>query len=411
MGAQGTNSSSGTGQMRSVNVLDALVVLARHKRLIIRTTFGVLLISVALYWLVIPRWYKSTASVMPPKQRNMMGLLSAVTRTVTSPLRNLGLGGGTDEISQFQTILASRRALEALVDSFGLQEVYRISTREETMKELTSNISVEMGKEDVSLDISVYDTDRNRAAAMANYLVETLNRIYMEMSVSEARSNRQFLERRYNQNMTDLEAAENDYKAFQEKYGAYAVPEQVKAAVQAAAQLKAQITLKEIQLGILERSTTDENPETRSVRIELNEMQRQMNRMVYGSPGEKGPEIFAPFAKTPEIGLEYLRHYREVEIQGKLLELLFPLYEQARIEEQRDTPSVLILDNAIPAEKASRPKRLIITLLATLGAFVLTCIAAFVWDAFVRMQAGQSDADQTKINLLRQELRLKRLFR
>ena len=412
MDVQGEDGSSGNGQLRSINLLDSLIVLVRHRRTIFLVTGGVFLLCIVLFWLILPRWYKSTASVLPPKQKNMMGLLSAVSRTTASPLRNLGLGMSSDDLAQFQTILASRRALEAVVDSFDLQSVYDLPIREEAIKELSGNISVTLGKEDVSLEISAYDTDRDRAAAMTNLLVEVLDRIYTEMSVTEAKGNREFLEQRYDQNLKDLETAENAYKAFQEKYGAYAVPEQVKAAVEAAAQIKGQIVIKEIQLGMLEKSTTAENPSLQAVRLELGELRKQMNRMMYGSQSPaKTAEIFAPFSKTPEIGLEYLRHYRDVEIQGKLLELLFPLYEQARIEEQRNTPSVIVLDHGIPAEKPSRPKRLILTLLITLGAFIVACGFVFASESLARIRSGQTQADQMKIDILRQELRLKRLFR
>jgi len=49
-----------------------------------------------------------------------------------------------------------------------------------------------------------------RAADIANYFVEMLNKIYLELSISEAMNNRIFLEDRYNKNLEDLKNAEDN---------------------------------------------------------------------------------------------------------------------------------------------------------------------------------------------------------
>jgi uncharacterized protein involved in exopolysaccharide biosynthesis len=63
-----------------------------------------------------------------------------------------------------------------------------------------------------------------------------------------------------------------------------------------------------------------------------------------------------PFARVPEVGLELVRLTRDVKIQEVLVTLLTQQFEQARIAEARDTPIVQVLDRAVPAERASRPR-------------------------------------------------------
>src|SRR5438309_12021641 len=77
------------GEMRYVNVLDYLVVIARHKKLVVRFTGITIFLSAILLFLVLPRWYKSTSVVMPPRQKNALGLLNSISRAA-APLRNLG---------------------------------------------------------------------------------------------------------------------------------------------------------------------------------------------------------------------------------------------------------------------------------------------------------------------------------
>jgi uncharacterized protein involved in exopolysaccharide biosynthesis len=396
--------------IQSISLLDYLYVLARRKRFIVRFVGTVALLTVLMFWVILPRWFKATATVMPPKQKNALGLLTSITRA-TSSLRSLGIGGiPSDDLAEYQTILSSRRVMEDVIGKFNLLEVYDVDTMEKGVKELRSNVEIVRGKEDVSLEIIVYDTNPQRAADIANYFVEVLNKVYTELSVSEARGNRKFLEQRYLKVLADLKNAEEQYKAFQERYRVFSIPDQVKAAVTAAATLHSQIVLKEVELGVLSQSISADNPEREHIEMELRELKKQLRDLETG--GEKEANRFIPpLAKAPEIGIEYLRRYRELEIQGKILELLMPLYEQAKIEEQRSTPSVLILDRAVPAEKASKPKRLLLTIAITLFAFLVAFVVSFYSERSSLSQRNWSAAEATKLSFVKKELNWKHLFR
>lgn len=411
MNPQPQHPGEGPENLRRASVVEYLALVARHKRMMLIISGASLLLAVILLYIVFPRWYKSTAVVMPPKQKNTFGLLSSISRA-TSPLRNFGLGGPSDDLSQLQTILASRRVKEAVIAKFDLLTVYDLPTLEKALGELESNVGVVLGKEDVSLEIVVYDTDPGRAAAMANFFVETLDRVYLEISVAEARRNREFLQRRYTQNLEDLKNAEEAFRAFQVKYGIYSVPDQVKAAVEAAATLESRIALREVQMGMLARSTSDDNPLRRTLAQEIAELRKQLALMKDGDAlGGRTSVVFAPFAKAPEIGMEYLRRYRDIELQGKLLEFLLPMYEQAKIEEQRDTPSVLVLDTAVPAIKPSKPKRMIILAVVLVGSLLVGFFVALTRDALAKARARRTPEELAQVEMIKRELHPKNLFR
>jgi tyrosine-protein kinase Etk/Wzc len=301
--------------------------------------------------------------------------------------------------------------LDSLILRFDLQSVYSTPDQEKTRKELEGNIVVEMGKEDASLEVSVFDTDPRRAADMANYLVTKLNDIYLDLSVTEAKANREFLERRYHQNLDDLKAAEDSMRAFQSKYGAYSVSDQVKAAVEAAAMLEAKIASKEIELSLLGKTGGVDNPQRHIVELEIAGLRRQQSIMRNGSPTkEERSLIFIPFHNAPEVGIEYFRRYREVELQGKLLELIVPLYEQARIEEQRNTPSVLLLDNAVPAIRASKPKRMILMIVVALGSLLGGLGLVILREGIARARRIDADGGE-RFDFIKRELHWRNLLK
>lgn len=397
--------------LRTINLLDYLAVLARHKRFIVRFAAAVFVLTALVLFLLVPRWYKSTAVVMPPKNKNSLSLMTSLARA-TAPLRSLGIGQGSEDLADLQTILASRKVREAVVNKFDLMNVYDLDTMEKALKELATNVTVAPGEEDVSIEIDVLDTEPARAAAMANYFVEMLNQVYLELSVAEARSNRKFLEERYLQNMNDLKKAEEDFRDFQQKYGIYSVPDQMKAAVEAAAALESRIAIEEVKLGILKQTATEENPLRQASEVELRELRQKLSELQYGRGSGKQPSlVFPPFQKAPQVGLEYIRRYRELELQGKLLELLLPLYEQARIEENRNTPSVLVLDTAVPAVRHTKPKRMILIAIATLTAILIGYIIALFRESLARARQTRSTDDEARMALVRRELHWRRLFR
>lgn len=400
-----------SADLRYVNVLDYLVVITKHRRFLFRFVLVCVLLAVIILFLLMSKWYKATAVIMPPKQKNSLGLLSSVMRT-TSPLRSLGLaGGGSDDLSQFQTILKSRSCFDAVIDRFDLMKLYHADNKIDARKELEENLTIALGKEEVSLEVSVYDTDRQRAADMANFLVETLNKIYLEMSVAEAKSNREFLEQRYRQNLRDLQSAEDSLKIFQKKFGIYSVPDQMKAAIEAAGAIQSQIALKEIQLGMLEKTTTPNNELRGQTLLELNALRHQMSILQLGEGGKSDRfQIFPPFDKAPELGMQYFRLYREVELQGKILELILPLFEQAKIEEQRDTPSVLVLDNAVPPEKASKPRRLLITAIVFLVSMIVGTVLTFFLEYVEKGRQASLAEDREKISQIRRAMNPRNWF-
>jgi len=320
--------------LRTVNLLDYLLVITKHRKFVLGFAVISVLLALIVVFLFMSKLYKATAVIMPPQQQSSLGLLSSVLRSGTSSLRSLGLGGPvSDELLQYQAILKSRRCFDAVIDRFDLMHVYKCSTKYDAVKELDENLTIALGKEEVSLEITMYDTDSLRVAEIANYFVEMLNKIHIEMSTAEARSNRQFLEHRYLQNLRDLKDAEDSLKTFQKKTGIYSIPEQLKAGIEAAADLQSQIALREIQLSILSNTTTPSNELRERLAIEVNALRQQMSSLQAGDDKKKGQfQIFPPFDNAPELGVQYFRFYRQVELQGKILELILPLYEQAKIE-------------------------------------------------------------------------------
>lgn len=143
---------------------------------------------------------------------------------------------------------------------------------------------------------------------------------------------------------------------------------QVQAAVKAEIELESEIRSEEIKLEILKKILAPDESEIKIQNQKIEELSRQLSNIQ-----NNGDDTDVLTLKgKPEIVLNYLRLKRNVEIQNKILTTLIPLLEQARIEEKRETPSVLVLDPPAVPDKKVKPKRAITVLILMFITGVMT---------------------------------------
>jgi tyrosine-protein kinase Etk/Wzc len=344
---------------KKTDFLDYLSVLVRWRRFIIINVLCVTLLAVIVSF-IMPKWYRATASVLPPKEPDMFGSLGAASSVLrglsgTKALRGLGQNEGA---YNYFAILKSRTAMEAVVRHFALIDVYDVpdTSMEKAVKALTENTSFETGDDD-NITIQVLDKEPQRAADMANYFVDLLNEISIKLGTQEARSNREFIEKRLEKAKSDLRHAEDTLRGYQEKSGMIIAIDPTSPTVSGIAELYGMKAKKEIELAILKRTVSSDNMLARRTEIELAELNKKVSTF-------------------PGIGMGSLRLYRELAIQQKIIEFLLPMYEQAKVDEQKDVPVLLVLDKAVAPERKVKPQRMLIVFLAaTLSVFACVLLA------------------------------------
>ncbi len=131
-------------------------------------------------------------------------------------------------------------------------------------------------------------------------------------------------------------------------------------AMESAASLYAQRMALQVRLGVARGYTRQESDETTQISQQLAELDRQLRAL-------------------PETGLELARLFRNVRTLEQVYVLLTGQFEEARIEEARDTPTVEVLDRAVPPEKKSRPRRGLMTIAAMFLSLGVGVSYALLW--------------------------------
>lgn len=363
---------------RLVEYLNALYPWRRY--IVFGTLFSTLVATVVSF--LLPEWYKSSATILVPPPSDLLGL----TRILGGAS---GLGGGLsgaaesvlgkkslgDDIDRYEAIFDSRRLRMAVIEKFDLVRQYEYDdpdTKEpikKTLEELEDNLIFKNNRNNTVTITAYYKGDSVKAAEMINFVVAMIDSINRELATENARYQRQFIEKRYAEARQALREAEERLNEFQKTYRVGEVREQVKASLEASAQVEALAVQSEVEYNVLRKSLGDFHPEVLQARNKAIELRRQAKKFELGGLSS---DLIIPLSKMPDVAMEYLRLYREVMLQTKIVEFLVPQYEQAKLQEARDTPTLLVLDRGYVPEWKARPKRALIIIGGLVGGLLLS---------------------------------------
>jgi len=83
---------------------------------------------------------------------------------------------------------------------------------------------------------------------------------------------------------------------------------------------------------------------------------------------------------------EYAELTLQLRVQEEILGFLRGKLEEAKYREALDTPTLQVLDVAVPPMTRSAPRRALLTLACACGALVLTTILAFLLESWQRQR-------------------------
>jgi capsule polysaccharide export protein KpsE/RkpR len=384
---------------------DRVSLLWRHRIFLSRLSAIALVVSLTISFLI-PKQYKSTASIMPPDQQGggAMMLAALVGKGGLGSLGGLasGLLGVHSNTALFVSLLESGEVRGKLIDRFHLQQVYHSRYRFTTAKRLARRTKVTDDKKSGVITIEVEDTDPVRARDMTQAYLDELNSLLNNTSTSSARQERIFIERRLHTVQSDLEQAQLDLSAFSSRNSTIDIKEQTHAMVETGARVQGELLVAQSSLQSLRQIYGDSNIRVRETQARIGTLQHQLDQMAgssaplpVGGPtndqasNEQGA-IYPPLRQLPRLAVPYADLYRRVKVQETIFELLTQQYEMARLEEAKDVPVISVIDAPGVAERKSFPPRLLLTLGLTFVCFAFGCGVVILREAWSLLDPADS---------------------
>jgi len=370
----------------------------KRRKFIIKNVIVVTISSIIIS-LLLPKWYASKAVVLSSGagQFNFLSSISPI------PVADFGLSTINEDINNFIAILQSRTVKEYMVKKFNLVDRYKQRDIEFAIVAFEEKMELEVTEEG-TLEITIIDKDPLIAKEMVTEVLFMLDQINQSIGMEAGKYNREFLENRININKKDLEKAELALKTFQEKTGIIDLVAQLSSTMQMSAQaynsifeaytaLYAKKIETETELAVAKTTLSNNNPTIMQLEKLLKEQSIQLEQLMIRldeklqyllsniSPAQidtiPNIEFSVSFNTLPSLGLENARLIREVELQSTIQEILIPQFEQAKLEETKNIPTLQIIDKPKVALNKTKPKRSLIVIGATVMSFLMSLIFVY----------------------------------
>jgi uncharacterized protein involved in exopolysaccharide biosynthesis len=385
------------GVEEETSLLDFLIVLAKHKYLVLGLPLGAAILA-AIVSLLMPNIYTAQTKILPPQQGQS---------TTTALLAQFGalMGAGASGPLAFRNpndlyvgMLRSRTVADNLIARFDLKKIYDTEKMVDTRKKLANRTVITSGRDGI-ITIDFEDADPERATTIANAYAEELYKLTSTLAITEASQRRLFFENQLKQTRDQLSKAEIQLRQAIDAKGLAGIDVQSRAILEPSAQLRAQIALREVQLSAIRIFATDQHPDIERLRHEIASMKRELGKLEGGDGKTVG-------ALTNSGGFENLRRFRDVKFLERLSELLTQQFEAAKIDEAKDISIIQVLDRATVPERKSSPRR---TLIVS-GTFVITLFFSVLLGLFLgSYEKTRSDpAGAAKLRRFRDLLRPRR---
>jgi uncharacterized protein involved in exopolysaccharide biosynthesis len=185
-----------------------------------------------------------------------------------------------------------------------------------------------------------------------------------------------------------------------QKGGLAQVDAQGRSMIAVTARLRAEISVREVQLGAMRTFAAEGNPDLQRTQDELQALRRELARVEGSSP----VAAVGKGEASGSGGLDNLGRLRDVKYYEFLYELLAKQYELAKIDEAKDATVVQVMDKAIEPDRRSKPKRTLMVLVSALAALLTALIWAFVRETITKTKADPKRA--RRLEYLRAHLRM-----
>lgn len=365
---------------------DIINTILFYKTKILKVTIGATLLLFLILLFIYPRTYKATVTVLPPEKEEAVGGLSSLLSGQN--FTNLLSGGFTNASSQlYAEILKSRSVKLYVVKKLNLVHYFNSKDEYGAVKRLDKALNIGINQEGIiSLSVNVstplmpmffanQDSMKNLSADLSNAFIEGLDKVNHEKLSSKAKKARIYIGQQIKITRAKLDSVETALMLFQKENKTVSLPDQVSAAIDAAAKLKSEIVKTEVSIGLMQTSLKEDNRTLVGLKDKLTQLKEQYNKMEMGNRG-----YLLAFRDVPELGKQLANLLREIKIQNEVYVTLQQQYYQEKIQENKEVPTVQVLDEAIPPDRASSPRLISSSIIGGFFVFLAMSFISVVTD-------------------------------
>lgn len=373
-----------------INVFDYVVVVLKHKELVIKSTLAAMAVA-ALISLFLSPVYQAETKILTPQGAgtSMSSMLGSQMGIPPSAF------GGKTAGDLYVALIKARGVADYVIDKYDLMTEFKVRSREAARQLLATGLSVRDDRKSGLITIAFQHRDPRRAADIANAYVEGLQKFNNNLAVTEAGKRRLFFEEQLKNAKENLIQSEENLKYFQQRTGTIKIDDEARAVIENVSGMRAKVSAKEVELRVMRGYATPENPDLQRLESETAALKEELRKME--SKNRLGDDSVPTVGKMSSLGTEYIRRMREFRYNESLYEILMKQFEAAKLDESKDSALVQVVERAEPPEARVAPQRKRIVLKAGGVVFlisVLFILIRYLYIGFVANPSNRAEVDR-----------------
>jgi uncharacterized protein involved in exopolysaccharide biosynthesis len=334
-----------------------LEVLALQKRMVL-TVVIVATVSAVIISLVLPKWYRAEALLLPPKEEtlSMLNFGGAIAEwaSVTGGLNLPALVTPSD---LYVRMLSSRASMNPVIDSFDLINRFEASSLFDAYLTLEERADFRVTPEGM-IQIRFVDQDPQFAADVTNAFVTELDKINRRIYSERTRKSREFIETSLSGARVELDSARLELRGFQERNRTIDLDKQTALAIETATALMTELATTEVELALKLKTLSESHPHVVELSSKVGELKRKVSELESGATDSSFFSL--PISETPRLQSQLADLTTRVRVAELLYQNLTLALNDARVQENRQAPAVATLDRATPPQIRFKPQRTLI---------------------------------------------------
>lgn len=367
--------------MQEQDGLIGVLQTIRRWRKAIRNVCGLALVGSLVAVLLLKDYYQATTIFYPASPQ-----LATPELMFGSAGQATDYYGGDRELDRLAEIANSEELVNYMVGRFDLYAVYgQDSTKNKgraKVREIFRGLYAATKNKNDALEISVEDTDPQRAADMANAARQQVDAIAKRLLKESQAKLLAAFDRNVAAKRTELAVLGDSLRRLQNKYGIYDTEVQAELLSQEIVGAEANITKFRGALEILENNPLIRRDTIEFIKANLRAAERQRQKLAAPGGGELSLNRFTE--GQPQVYVLKDLHFQA----RKQLSFDLERYYHIKSAYETDIPALLVVTPAETPHIKSRPKRSVIVIGAVLAAFLFTLLAALIADAYRDVKWG-----------------------
>lgn len=386
-----------------ISLIDLAAVLWKRKWLIVAITLigmvGVLAYAVGSLLLppeksYMPNVYTSKASMLIQTSSSSSSLAAALSSSGLAGMAGLSASAGNTNGALAEVLATSNATLDALNSKFNFAErnMANKPPKKNAKPPLVSDIREGIKKHlSAKLDaktnlfvVSYTDTDPAFAKEVVDEVVRILSERFAVLGGNKALEQKALLEKKLADVDTAVKNLEAQVKAFQNKYGVMQVEAIATEQITILARLRSELIMKEMEIANYQKISNINDPVMVQLKNERDGILAKIKEIETGVGA--GSRVMPSQKELPTIAFEYARLQRDLAVQTEVFKMLTQQYEMVKLNLSGQEPVFQILEMAEVPDKKSGPSRGMMCIVATMAAFFLSILVAFIAESIEKIK-------------------------